>query len=93
MDPETEKAEGGFPENIPRDTESGGHDEVAKGIGEEVTKENGPGALTQNIGGQNEGSFAKREDKSADYPSRACPAKGGEDDHDQEESGIGGKAG
>ena len=51
MDPETEKAEGGFPENITRDTESSGHDEVAKDIGEEVTKENGPGALTQNISG------------------------------------------
>jgi hypothetical protein len=93
LDTKAEKAEGGFAENVARNAEGGGDDEVAEGVGQKVTEKNSPRALTDDIGGENERAFAKRKDKSTNDAGGPCPTEGGENDDDEEESGVGREAG
>ena len=88
MDAKAEKAESGFAENVARNAEGGGDDEVAEGVGQKVAEKNSPRALTDDIGGENERAFAKGKDKSTNDPGGPCPTEGGENDDDEEESGV-----
>ena len=93
MDAKAEKAEGGFAENVARNAEGGGDDEVAEGVGQKVAEKNSPRTLTDDIGSENKRAFAKGKDKSTNDPGGSCPTEGGENDDDEEESGVGRKPG
>jgi hypothetical protein len=93
LDAKAEKAEGGFAENVARNAEGGGDDEVAEGVGQKVTKKNSPRSLTDDIGGENERAFSKGEDKSTNDAGGPCPTESGENDDDEEECSVGGEPG
>ena len=58
-----------------------------------MAKENRPRALADNIGREDEGTLAEREDEATNDSGRAGPAESGKNNHDEKEGGIGGKAG
>ncbi len=88
MDAKAEKAEGGFAENVARNAEGGGDDEVAEGVGQKMAEKNSPRALTDDIGGENKRAFAKGKDKSTNDAGGPCPTESGENDDDEKECGV-----